>query len=123
LFPADTLTLGPNAHLVDLEHPGLLAFDHALIAQKALERLRGKGAYSTLPTALLAAPFTLGALQRVYEIVLGQPLEASAFRRKIQALDLLEPVSGRQAQRGRPGQLWTLKDGMKTFDKRSLARA
>lgn len=119
LFPDGTLHNG--LELVDAKTAPALAFDHNAILEGALARLKGKGAYSTLPASLLNPPFTLAQLQRVYEIVLGTSLETSAFRRKIAALDLLDQVEGQtKTGRGRPGTLWKLREGGQTFDKRSL---
>ena len=36
--------------------------------------------------------FTLSELQRVYEQVLGSPLDKRSFRRRIEELDVVEPV-------------------------------
>ncbi|MDP3254179.1 MAG: NUDIX domain-containing protein [Hydrogenophaga sp.] len=60
-----------------------LAFDHAEILAAAVERLRGKVEYTSLPAFLLEEPFTLPQLQRTYEIVLGRPMDKSAFRKRM----------------------------------------
>lgn len=60
-----------------------LAFDHAEILGAAVERLRGKVEYTSLPAFLLEEPFTLPQLQRTYEIVLGRPMDKSAFRKRM----------------------------------------
>ncbi|WP_029526434.1 NUDIX hydrolase [Polaromonas glacialis] len=68
-----------------------LAFDHGLILAAAVERLRSKVEYTSLPAFLLTEPFTLPQLQQVYEIVLRRPLDKSAFRtRALAAPDFLE---------------------------------
>lgn len=59
-----------------------LAFDHNEILRTALARLRSKVEYTSLPAFLLAEPFTLPQLQRVYEIILGRALDKSAFRKR-----------------------------------------
>ena len=118
LFPAGTLHKG--LELMDVDNLPTLAFDHNAIVAAAVTRLKGKGAYSTLPAHLLNAPFSLGQLQKVYETILDVTLDASAFRRKIAALDLLEQTEGTTTGRGRPGKLWKLKTEGQTFDKRSL---
>ena len=59
-----------------------LAFDHNDILRTALARLRSKVEYTSLPAFLLAEPFTLPQLQRVYEIILGRALDKSAFRKR-----------------------------------------
>ncbi|MBY0011337.1 NUDIX hydrolase [Paenibacillus typhae] len=60
-----------------------LAFDHLLMVQYAIERLRGKVEYTDIIFNLMPPLFTLSELQRVYEIILGKELLAAAFRRKI----------------------------------------
>lgn len=74
-----------------------LAFDHGEILAAAIARLRGKVEYTSLPAFLLPEPFTLPELQHTYEVVLGRPLDKSAFRRRMLDGDFLEeagPVGG-----------------------------
>jgi ADP-ribose pyrophosphatase YjhB (NUDIX family) len=100
--------------------PGDLPFDHNAILRAALERLRGKGAYSSLPALLLDEAFTLAELREVYERVLGEKLNDSAFRRKMEELGALEPIDGAMSRRtARPAQLYRLKRrGLSAFDRR-----
>jgi 8-oxo-dGTP diphosphatase len=88
-----------------------LPFDHAEILRAALERVRRKVEYSSVPVHLLPPAFTLSELQGVYESLLGRPLDKSAFRKKIAAMDFLVPVEGEQ-RRGsnRPAQLFRPRD-------------
>ena len=105
--------------VVPVAAAGPLPFDHAAILNAAVGRLRTKGAYSSLPAFLLPATFTLSQLRRVYERVMGVPLNDSAFRRKIDDLDLLEPVTGVSKATARPAQLFRLKDtALKEFDRK-----
>ena len=60
-----------------------LAFDHSDIVNLAIDRLRGKLAYTDIAFNLLPEYFTLTELQRVYEAILGKTLIASNFRRDI----------------------------------------
>ncbi|MEM7405648.1 MAG: NUDIX domain-containing protein [Pseudomonadota bacterium] len=89
-----------------------LAFDHASLLTAALARLRSKGTYSALPVNLLPATFTLSRCQAVFELVVGQRLEKSAFRRRLHDADLLEQVPG-AFERGsnRPAALYRIKPG------------
>lgn len=101
--------------------PGQLPFDHNAIITATLERLRGKGAYSTIPARLLPKVFTMSELQAIYETVMGERLDQSAFRRKVTDLDLLEEVEGekRQTERARrPTTLYRLKKAMSVFNRR-----
>ncbi|PZO80885.1 MAG: NUDIX hydrolase [Mesorhizobium amorphae] len=110
---------GLTLHAVD--SLPVLPFDHMEIVRAALMRLRGKGAYSTIPARLLPPVFTMGELLATYETVLGARLDQSAFRRKMSDLDLLEEVEGekRQTERAkRPATLYRLKTPMRVFDRR-----
>lgn len=69
-----------------------LAFDHDRIVDYALERLVNKLEYTTVGFKLLPKTFTLGQLQRVYETVLGRPLDKRNFRRKMALLRILTPL-------------------------------
>lgn len=86
-----------------------LAFDHAAILAAALERLRGKVEYTSLPAFLLPPEFTLSDLQRAYETILGRPLEKSAFRTRILATDLVIPVPRFREGPNRPARLYRLR--------------
>jgi 8-oxo-dGTP diphosphatase len=99
---------------------GRLPFDHAKIVAAAVERLRGKGSYSTLPAFLLGPTFTLSELRSVYERVMETQLNDSAFRRKIDELRILEPVEGEVSKRtARPAQLFRLRDEtLQAFDRK-----
>lgn len=98
-----------------------LPFDHAEIVASALERLRGKGAYSTIPARLLPEVFTMSELQHVYETVMHEHLDQSAFRRKIAELDLLEEIAGEKRQTAtarRPTTLYRLKAPVSVFERK-----
>ena len=86
-----------------------LAFDHAEILRAAVERLRGKAEYTSLPAFLLAEPFTLPELQQAYEVVLGRAVDKSGFRTRMLSADFL--VETGQIDRGskRPPMGYRLK--------------
>lgn len=107
--------------LVLAEAPGPLPFDHGRIVRKAVERLRGKGAYSVLPARLLPPSFTMAELQRTYEVVTGERLDPSSFRRKVRELDLLDEDGTQRtatAEARRPAMTYRLKAGAGVFDRR-----
>ncbi len=101
-------------------NPGVLAFDHNELVAAALDRLRAKGSWSNLPAFLLAKTFTLAELRQTYETILGTSLNDSAFRRKMEELDLIEPVIGKKSKStARPAQIYRLKQGaLRAFDRR-----
>ncbi|MEX8194071.1 NUDIX hydrolase [Comamonas guangdongensis] len=88
-----------------------LPFDHRAILEAALERVRSKSLYSSLPVHLCGETFTLPQLQQVYENILGEPLNKVSFRRKMDEMDWLEAVPGaRQSGAAhRPAQLYRVK--------------
>ncbi len=84
-----------------------LAFDHAAIFDTALARLRGKLTYQPIGFELLPPKFTLTHLQRLYESVLGTPLDKRNFRKKVLSHDLLIPLNETHREgTHRPAQLF-----------------
>jgi len=104
---------GSQVQLVPVDKLCALPFDHAQIVGMAVERLRNKSQYSSLPCFLAGESFTLPQLQRIYEVLMGETLNKVSFRRKITEMDMLEPVEGRFEAAGahRPAQVYTLKPG------------
>ena len=66
-----------------------LAFDHELILDTALTRLRGKVRYEPIGFELLPTKFTLSQLQHLYEVILEERLDKRNFRKKILGMGLL----------------------------------
>lgn len=99
------------AHWRPVDRLPALPFDHGHIVSTAVERLRGKSLYSSLPAHLCPEPFTLPELQTVYEAVLGETVNHVSFRRKMSELDCLDAVPGGKRADGahRPAQLYRLK--------------
>lgn len=92
-----------------------LAFDHTLILDFALKRLRAKLEYSTIAYALLPDTFTLTQLQKIYQIILGEVVDKRNFRKRMLSLDLLETAEGRHGGAHRPAQLYRFKEKVLKF--------
>lgn len=60
-----------------------LGFDHKLIFQKAIERLKSKIMYYPVGFELLDDTFTMTELHELYECILGTTIDRRNFRRKI----------------------------------------
>ena len=124
LISSDQLTLshGGNADAVrwcpvDNADEALpkLAFDHADILDIAVQRLRNKVEYTSLPAHLLPEEFTLSELQKMYQVLLGRLLDKSAFRKRIREGDFLEELPGKwRLGSNRPAQLYGLRKGQGT---------
>ena len=121
LLPEGELEASVKLSLKPAIAPGQLPFDHNEIIKVALDRLRSKGAYSTIPARLLPEVFTMSELLSIYQTVMGERLDQSAFRRKVRELDLLEEIEGEKRQTEsarRPTTLYRLKRPMSVFDRR-----
>ncbi|QOZ52593.1 NUDIX domain-containing protein [Bradyrhizobium arachidis] len=114
LIPADAREITSDARWCPISGGKVrekLAFDHGDILTSAIQRLRNKVEYTSLPAYLMPAEFTLPDLQRVYEVVLDRPLEKSAFRTRILSADIIEPVAKMRRGPNRPAQLYRLRKG------------
>ncbi len=60
-----------------------MAFDHPVVILSGLERLKNKIEYTDIVFNMMPTYFTLGELQRVYEVILRKKLLDPAFRRII----------------------------------------
>ena len=118
LIPARDITLAKGANAADVAWFAVdelladprLAFDHSAILQAAVERLRGKVEYTSLPAFLLAEPFTLPQLQQVYETVLGRPVDKSGFRTRMLAAQFLLEAGHVEGTSNRPAMGYRLAD-------------
>jgi ADP-ribose pyrophosphatase YjhB (NUDIX family) len=116
LLPAESVSLAPGANADDVRWWPIngsrvstrLAFDHARLLSAALERLRAKVEYTSLPAFLLPRAFTLPDLQHAYEVVLDRPVEKSAFRTRILSAGIIEPIDRQRPTGKRPAQLYRL---------------
>ena len=73
-----------------------LAFDHAEILGRAIDRLRGRLWYAPDALELMPAEFTLLDLQEAYEAILGRRTDKNSFRRRILASGLVASVGRRR---------------------------
>jgi len=126
MVPPDRTTLHPASDASDAGwHPCIalptLAFDHNRIIAQALQRLTSKIEYSTIALQFMPPAFTLGELQRVYEIIQGGTLDKRNFRKKILAQDFIAPTGAqRRLGKHRPARLYSVKSPGKVefIDKR-----
>jgi 8-oxo-dGTP diphosphatase len=89
-----------------LDELPVLAFDHAVILETAINRLRGKVRYQPIGFELLAECFTLTQLQTLYETILGKELNKRNFRTKILKMGILAEDKMLRGVAHRPAQMY-----------------
>ncbi|MHA7986105.1 NUDIX hydrolase [Rathayibacter sp. CAU 1779] len=100
-------TVGQNVRWFPADELPALAFDHNLIVEYALWRLRNKMEYSRIAHAILGETFTLAQLREVHEAVRGKRLDPANFRRAMEASDALVDTGERvTGTRHRPPKLY-----------------
>ena len=91
-----------------------LAFDHQLILDTCLQRLREKAMEHPIVFNLLSEKFSLRELQDLYEAILGVELDRRNFRKRITAKDWLVDLNEMEEDvPHRPGKLYKLRPGLK----------
>ncbi|MCI5083337.1 MAG: NUDIX hydrolase [Saprospiraceae bacterium] len=105
--PVQAASDARNVNWFSQENMPKLAFDHQLIFQTALERLRGKVRYQPIGFELLPEQFTLSQLQKLYETILGvQELNKRNFRTRILKMGVLKEVGIQTGVAHRPAKLY-----------------
>ena len=121
LIPASLLDRSQTAEAFPVEALPALPFDHDRIVAKAIERLRGKATYSSLPVFLLPATFTMNELHRIYEQTIGVRLDKASFRHKILEQGIIDPVPSQfRIGAHRPAQLYRLANRVLTAFERKI---
>ena len=111
LIPQALLPAHEAVRCVPVADMPLLPLDQGSVVKTALQRVRNKSQYSSLPVHLCGPTFSLPQLQQVYESLLGEPLNKVSFRRKMEEMQLLEAVPGALQAGGahRPAQLYRVR--------------
>lgn len=93
---------------IELGEP--MASDHRRILATAISRLRGKLKYRPVVFDLVGKEFTLYALQRVVESILGLRLHKQNFRRALDRTDVVKGTGKMETGTGgRPAELYTFR--------------
>lgn len=89
---------GKNPRWYHLDEIGDMAFDHKKIFFDALQRLREKIKVKPVIFELLPEKFTVSQIQRLYEVILGQPFDKRNFRKKLASLDYVVSLNEKQTK-------------------------
>lgn len=96
LYKPTAASFAKKAEWVPISAIPSLAFDHNQILNKAIETLKIKLRHKPIGFELLPEKFTLGQLQKLYEVILGTELDKRNFRRKILNKKILTPLIEKQ---------------------------
>ncbi len=106
-----TLRHGPNNSGIrwcNIDEVPALTFDHNEILRRSLKYLRDRVRQVPIGFELLPEKFTLSGLQRLYEAILGTPLNKRNFRKKLLKMELLHEHNEWQTEVShRPAKLYS----------------
>lgn len=84
-----------------------LGFDHDVVVDTAIQRLRAKVTYQPIGFELLNTRFTVGELQHLYECILQTPLDRRNFYKKIMSTGILKGTGDkRKGEKNRAPELF-----------------
>ena len=87
-----------------------LAFDHQIIVDTAILRLKNKITYEPVGFELLDQKFPFIQLQTLYETIRGKKLDRRNFKKKFLQLGILEKLPEKHSSgKGRPGSVYQFK--------------
>lgn len=102
-------------HWHDVEKISTMAFDHKLILDTCLQRLREKVLEHPVIFNLLPEKFSLRELQDLYEAILGTDLDRRNFRKRITLKNWLVDLNEMEEDvPHRPGKLYKLRTQLKS---------
>ena len=78
-----------SAEWIELSKIPNLIFDHNIMVEKALKRLRRRAKYQPIGFEILPKKFTIPQLQKLYEAIYQQEFDKRNFRKKILSMNLL----------------------------------
>lgn len=86
-----------------------LAFDHDVIIQTAIDRVKGKIDYAPIARGLVPDTFTVMELREVYAAVKGESYSVSTFRRRFKRMQtdgVIEEAPGSRETGGKPAKVF-----------------
>jgi 8-oxo-dGTP diphosphatase len=92
-------TWHPLSQVADLR----LVYDHPLMLEMALNRLREQVRFHPIGFELLPERFTLTELRQLYESILGRPLDKRNFTKKVLTMNLLQKLDEKQKDTSKRG--------------------
>lgn len=96
-----------NTQWFEINQVPTLAFDHNIILNKALERLKAKLTYEPVGFDLLPKEFMFSELENLYCTILEKEIDRRNFRKKILSFEIIEETDlFSPIKSGRPAKLF-----------------
>ncbi|WP_153800973.1 NUDIX hydrolase [Foetidibacter luteolus] len=97
-----------NAQWFNIQQLPQLAFDHQLILDTAVERVKAKVRYQPIGFELLDKKFPFADLEKLYIALLGRDIDRRNFSKKMLALGILDETNelARSEGKGRPSKMY-----------------
>jgi 8-oxo-dGTP diphosphatase len=95
-----------SASWVSLKHKPRLIFDHDLIVEKALEKLRINASNELIGEHLLPEKFTLLQLRKLYNAIFQREFDPGNFRKKVLSLKVLEQLNEKDTTESKRGAFY-----------------
>ena len=92
-----------SAKWFPIEKTPSLIFDHNIMVDKAMRRLKRKSLSQPIGFELLPEKFTIPQLQKLYEAIHQRDLDKRNFRKKILSMGLLKKLEEKQKSGSRKG--------------------
>jgi 8-oxo-dGTP diphosphatase len=87
-----------------------LAYDHSVIADYAVQRLRSKLIYTDIARNLVPPTFSLAELREIYQTVLERGVDRRNFHRRVNAMGLLKRLPEKRRGAHRPATLYAFQE-------------
>jgi 8-oxo-dGTP diphosphatase len=110
LRPEQHIAESDHLKWVSVDHPQLksLAFDHAMLFNRVLQRVRNKASYSLLPAFLLSEKFTIAQLKHAYEMVMAKKVSENKLRDELKSNKSLSKVEKQKGVAHRPSDFYSV---------------
>jgi 8-oxo-dGTP diphosphatase len=96
-----------NAQWFKIDEIPALAFDHTIIVDKAVKRLKAKLTYEPIGFDLLPKEFLFSELENLYCTILEKEIDRRNFRKKILSFEIIEETDhSSPVKSGRPAKLF-----------------
>lgn len=104
-----------GAHWVPISKLPKLIFDHNLMVEKAIRRLRRRAKSEPTGFELLPRKFTLPQLQGLYEAIYQTHFDNRNFRKKVLSMNILKKLNEKDKTTSKKGAYYYKFDGKKYY--------